>query len=179
MSQFEEAAPQPTQPNVGGADPSVFGYGDLSDEPDPSELRTVLPAGWYECELVGADLVDKLTEKGRQQIGITLRTLDSEAFIWHRLYSPYKLDPDTMETIEVDEPGEGCRHPMVTALLKVLLRAVGMPLDISGKSFMQLANELDSRSGVTLRVKVRVRKDEVYGDSNDVTDFTPPQTQVS
>jgi len=135
----------------------VFDAGTLPEKTSTEPL----PAGQYQCEIKGADVKDTKAGTGKY-ISLDLCVNDGQ-FANRRIFG----------NINVRNPNPVAEE-IGRAQLGELMRAVGLAK----------LSDSDQLIGCVLQVKVNVKKDDQYGDRNEIKSFKsagskPPKQQAS
>lgn len=115
-----------------------------------------IPAGQYIAQVVDSDLKTNRAGTG-QYIALQIEILDGE-FKGRRVFSNLTISHTNKTAERIGQ-----------AHLSALCRAVGV---------MQLTDTAQLH-GRPIKITVRIRKDEKYGESNEVTGFEPASASVA
>ena len=127
-----------------------------ASEVDPNVGFGPIPAGTYVAQVVDSDL--KMNRAGTgQYIALQLEILDGE-FKGRRVFSNLTVSHTNKTAERIGQ-----------AHLSALCRAVGV---------MQLTDTAQLH-GRPIKITVRIRKDEKYGESNEVIGFEPASASVA
>lgn len=121
-----------------------------ASEVDPNAGFGPIPAGTYVAQVVDSDLKTNRAGTG-QYIALQIEILDGE-FKGRRVFSNLTVSHTNKTAERIGQ-----------AHLSALCRAVGV---------MQLTDTAQLH-GRPIKITVRIRKDEKYGESNEVTGFEP------
>ena len=122
----------------------------------PSQGYAPIPAGVYTAEITDSDMVQTKAGNG-QYIKLTFRIIDGQhtnRLVWTNL--------------NVQNPNEKAVQ-IAREQLSAICHAVNV---------MNLTNT-EQLHGIPLQIKVTVRQDAQYGDSNEIKDFMPANTPAS
>jgi len=120
----------------------------------PDNELTVIPAGWYVASITEATV--KLTKRGDGQYLSVRYTVLGPAYQGRSVYGNVTLRNTNETAIKIGR-----------AQLKELMGAIGLA---------QLS-DTDQLVGATLQIRVAVKDDEQYGQSNDVRGWKPAGAQ--
>ena len=120
-----------------------------TDELPERSSSDPIPAGNYPAEIKGADVKETKAGNGGKYISLDLAVIDGE-FAGRRIFGNLNIRNPNPKAEEIGR-----------AQLGELMRAVGLPK----------LQDSDQLIGCTLQVKVNIKKDEQYGDRNEIKSF--------
>lgn len=134
---------------------SFFSTKDPNNAPTDTDFSP-LPAGWYPATLVECEIREN--SNGGRRISAQYEVTGAE-YAGRKLWANYNLENRNPKAVEIAKKD-------ITAL------CVAAGVDLEAGSLEELTDALNAELvGKVVELKVKIRKSEEYGDSNDVKGY--------